>query len=111
MDGHASILAAQYARINQSSPERPGSVTANAVVSLVLQPQSGHEDRRALADFPGSIPRLVLEIIAVDMVASRTSQDAVAPDVSSASMNSPGDRFCLAFERKSPALGHQRPTP
>ena len=33
MDGHASILASLYTRINQSSAERPGSVMANADVA------------------------------------------------------------------------------
>src|ERR1035437_4522636 len=33
MDGHASILASLYTRINQSSAERPGSVMANALVA------------------------------------------------------------------------------
>jgi hypothetical protein len=46
MDGHASILAAQYARINQSSPERPGSVTANASgFGNLLGPQPGGRAR------------------------------------------------------------------
>jgi site-specific recombinase XerC len=40
------------------------------------------------------------------------SQEEVTRLIEAAdSMNSPGDRFCLAFERKSLAPGHQRPTP
>jgi hypothetical protein len=31
MDGHERVQASRYARINQSSAERPGSVTANAL--------------------------------------------------------------------------------
>src|ERR1035441_5457461 len=33
MDGHERVQASRYARINQSSAERPGSVTANADVA------------------------------------------------------------------------------
>src|ERR1035437_9467366 len=57
MDGHASILASLYTRINQSSAERPGSVMGNAHVA---GRNSGFMPNR-LGVFPG-VPAVEIQV-------------------------------------------------